>query len=88
MIPLRRDRDFTLLLSGRAALAGSLLADRAARRFPLGRIAVTMLWVEALMFPLYAAAVGPQATTLALGGWLVLLALFATTNRHLRTAAP
>jgi MFS family permease len=144
-----------LIFSGAAvgALAGSLLAERAARRFPLGAIAVTMLWVEALLFPLYAvapgplalglvaaaesviapicavaitthrlavtpeplrgrtsaavqtltmgalsigtmlggamiAALGPRATTLALGGWLVLLALFATTNRHLRTAAP
>ncbi len=144
-----------LIFSGAAvgALAGSLLADRAARRFPLGGIAVTMLWVEALVFPLYAAApgplslgliaaaesviapiygvaisthrltvtpehlrgrtsaavqtltmgalsigtmlggaliaaIGPRATTLVLGGWLVLLALFATTNRHLRAAAP
>ncbi len=142
-----------LIFSGAAvgALAGSLLADRAARSFPLGGIAVTMLWVEALMFPLYAvapgpltlgliaaaesvvapvysvaisthrltvtpealrgrtsaavqtltmgalsigtmlggamiAAIGPRATTLALGGWLVLLALFATANRQVRTA--
>lgn len=143
-----------LIFSGAAvgALAGSLLADRVTRRFPLGGIAVTMLWVEALVFPLYAAApgplllglvaaaesviapicsvaigthrltvtpeplrgrtsaavqtltmgalsigtmlggamiaaIGPQATTLALGGWLALLALFATANRDVRTAA-
>ncbi|MGA5702744.1 MFS transporter [Peterkaempfera bronchialis] len=47
-----------LVFTGAAigALAGSLPAARAAARFPLGRIAVVMLWVEALVFPLYAAA--------------------------------
>ncbi|WP_336206792.1 MFS transporter [Nonomuraea sp. LPB2021202275-12-8] len=142
-----------LIFSGAAvgALAGSLMADRASRRFPLGKIAVVMLWVEALMFPLYAAApsplllglvaaaesviapiysvaitthrlaatpdplrgrtsaavqtltmgalsigtmlggvmiatMGPRTTTLVLSGWLILLAVLATANRHIRTA--
>ncbi|WP_329361218.1 MFS transporter [Streptomyces sp. NBC_01483] len=49
------------IFSGAAvgALAGALVADRATRRFPLGRIAVVMLWLEALMFPLYALAPNP-----------------------------
>ncbi|MCL2731135.1 MAG: MFS transporter [Actinomycetia bacterium] len=50
-----------VIFSGAAvgAMAGSLVSDRATRRFPLGRIAVVMLWLEALMFPLYALAPGP-----------------------------
>jgi MFS family permease len=50
-----------LVFTGAAigALAGSLLADRANARFPLGRIAVAMLWVQALVFPLYAVAPSP-----------------------------
>ncbi|RPE37356.1 putative MFS family arabinose efflux permease [Streptomyces sp. Ag109_O5-1] len=50
-----------VIFSGAAvgALAGALVADWAARRFPLGRIAVVMLWLEALMFPLYALAPDP-----------------------------
>ncbi len=41
------------------ALLGALVSDRVVRRFPLGRIAVTMLWVEALGFPLYVVADSP-----------------------------
>ncbi|MFJ4845601.1 MULTISPECIES: MFS transporter [unclassified Streptomyces] len=41
------------------AMAGALVADRVTRRFPLGRIAIVMLWLEALMFPLYALAPHP-----------------------------
>ncbi|MFF4833400.1 MFS transporter [Streptomyces sp. NPDC001315] len=50
-----------VIFSGAAvgAMAGALVSDRAARRFPLGRIAVVMLWLEALMFPLYALAPNP-----------------------------
>ncbi|MEU5313560.1 MFS transporter [Streptomyces sp. NPDC021562] len=50
-----------VVFGGAAAgsLAGALVSDRAARRFPLGRIAVVMLWLEALMFPLYALAPSP-----------------------------
>jgi MFS family permease len=50
-----------VVFSGAAvgAMAGSLVSDRATRRFPLGRIAVVMLWLEALMFPLYALAPSP-----------------------------
>ncbi|GGJ43942.1 MFS transporter [Streptomyces brasiliensis] len=50
-----------VIFSGAAvgALAGALVSERATRRFPLGRIAVVMLWLEALMFPLYALAPNP-----------------------------
>ena len=50
-----------VIFSGAAvgAMAGALSSDRATRRFPLGRIAVVMLWLEALMFPLYAIAPNP-----------------------------
>ncbi|WP_051950947.1 MFS transporter [Actinacidiphila yeochonensis] len=43
------------------AMAGALASGRIARRFPLGRIAVATLWLEALMFPLYALAPDPPA---------------------------
>jgi MFS family permease len=42
--------------AGLGGLAGGLVAGRIARRFRLGRVAITMLWVEALAFPLYAVA--------------------------------
>ncbi|WP_367325668.1 MFS transporter [Streptomyces sp. HUAS ZL42] len=50
-----------VIFSGAAvgAMAGALVSDRATHRFPLGRIAVVMLWLEALMFPLYALAPNP-----------------------------
>ncbi|MFE1288211.1 MFS transporter [Streptomyces sp. NPDC058751] len=50
-----------VIFSGAAvgAMAGALVSGRATRRFPLGRIAVVMLWLEALMFPLYALAPNP-----------------------------
>ncbi|MBC9731049.1 MFS transporter [Streptomyces sp. TRM68367] len=50
-----------VIFSGAAvgAMAGALVSDRATRRFPLGWIAVVMLWLEALMFPLYALAPNP-----------------------------
>lgn len=35
-------------------LLGGLLAGRVVRRFPVGRVAIAMLWIEALSFPLYA----------------------------------
>jgi MFS family permease len=38
------------------ALLGSLLAPALARRFRLGKLSITMLWVEALVFPFYAIA--------------------------------
>ncbi|MFC5814772.1 MFS transporter [Nonomuraea harbinensis] len=55
-----------LIFSAAAAgsLLGSLLAARLAARFPIGRLAAAMLWVEALVFPLYAAA--PDALLLGL----------------------
>jgi MFS family permease len=47
-----------LIFSGGAAgsLVGSLLSGRINDRFPLGRVAVVMFWVEALTFPCYAFA--------------------------------
>jgi MFS family permease len=55
-----------LIFSGAAigALAGSLMANRAVARFPLGHIAVAMLWTEALIFPLYVLA--PNAFSLGI----------------------
>jgi MFS family permease len=52
-----------IVFSGAAAgaMAGALVSTAATRRFPLGHIAVVMLWLEALMFPLYALAPGPLA---------------------------
>ncbi len=38
------------------ALLGNLASNWARRRFPFGKIAISMLWLEALMFPLYAIA--------------------------------
>jgi MFS family permease len=38
------------------ALLGNLISNWARRRFPFGKIAISMLWLEALMFPLYAIA--------------------------------
>jgi MFS family permease len=52
---------------GVGGLTGGLLAARATRRYPLGRIAILLLWAEAAAFPLYAAA--PS------WGWLALVAL-------------
>ncbi|MER7008440.1 MFS transporter [Dactylosporangium sp. NPDC000555] len=42
--------------AGAGALLGSLLAPALTRRFPLGALSITMLWVEALAFPFYAVA--------------------------------
>ena len=54
-----------VVFSGAAigGLMGSVLASRVVNRFPLGKLAATMLWVEALTFPLY--AVAPNVVTLA-----------------------
>ncbi|MFG2059171.1 MFS transporter [Micromonospora sp. NPDC048930] len=50
------------------ALLGSLLAPALTRRFPLGALSITMLWVEALAFPFY--AIVPT-------WWLLLVVAFA-----------
>lgn len=133
------------------ALLGSLVAERVVARFAMGRIAVAMLWVQALVFPLYVAApdvvclgivaaaesviapiysvaigayrlsqtpdllrartsaaiqalttgalalgtmlggtliglLGARTATLALSGWLVVLAVVTTCNRRARSA--
>ena len=44
------------------ALLGNLASSWARRRFPFGKIAVSMLWLEALMFPLY--AIAPNAVVM------------------------
>jgi MFS family permease len=50
-----------VVFSGAAigALLGALVSGKVTRRFRLGSIAVVMLWVEALVFPLYAVAPNP-----------------------------
>ena len=47
-----------LVFSGAAVggLAGGVAAARLMRRWPLGQVAIVMLWVEATAFPLYAVA--------------------------------
>jgi MFS family permease len=49
------------IFSGAAigAVLGSLVSDRISRRYPLGRISILMLWLEACAFPLYALAPDP-----------------------------
>jgi predicted MFS family arabinose efflux permease len=54
--------------AGAGALLGSLLAPALTRRYPLGALSITMLWVEALAFPFYA---------LAPVWWLLLAVAFA-----------
>jgi MFS family permease len=54
--------------AGVGGLLGSASAARLAQRFPLGRLAITMLWVEAATFPFYA---------LAPSWWLLSVVAFA-----------
>jgi MFS family permease len=53
-------REIGAIFTGAAigALIGNLASSRVRERVRFGRIAITMLWVEALMFPLYAVAPG------------------------------
>lgn len=53
--------------AGAGALLGSLLAPVLTRRYPLGALSITMLWVEAMAFPFY--AVAPAR-------WLLLVVAF------------
>ncbi len=46
------------------ALLGNLASNWARRRFSFGKIAISMLWLEALMFPLY--AIAPNALSMGL----------------------
>jgi MFS family permease len=46
------------------ALLGNLASNWARRRFAFGTIAISMLWLEALMFPLY--AIAPNAVVMCL----------------------
>ena len=45
------------------ALLGNIVSNWARQRFQFGKIAISMLWLEALMFPLYALA--PNALIMA-----------------------
>jgi MFS family permease len=53
--------------AGVGALVGGVLAARVTRRYPLGHVAIVLLWSEAAAFPFYALA--PS------WGWLALVAL-------------
>ncbi|MDQ1598383.1 MAG: hypothetical protein QOI70_1807 [Microbacteriaceae bacterium] len=53
--------------AGVGGLVGGLLAARVTKRYPLGRVAIVLLWAEAAAFPLY--AVAPS------WAWLALVAL-------------
>ncbi|GHO46642.1 MFS transporter [Ktedonospora formicarum] len=46
------------------ALLGNIASHWARQRFPFGKIAISMLWLEALMFPLY--AIAPNAFIMCL----------------------
>lgn len=46
------------------ALLGNLASNWVRQRFPFGKIAISMLWLEALMFPLY--AIAPNALVMGL----------------------
>lgn len=46
------------------ALLGNLVSSRVRQRFSFGTIAISMLWLEALMFPLY--AIAPNAIIMGL----------------------
>ncbi|MGW3044529.1 MFS transporter [Kitasatospora sp. NPDC001159] len=68
-----------VIFSGAAvgAMAGALVSDRATRRFPLGRIAVVMLWLEAVMFPLYALAPSPLLLAAVAAGESLVAPVYA-----------
>ncbi|MET8756369.1 MFS transporter [Lentzea sp. NPDC004782] len=50
-----------VVFSGAAvgALIGALASSRITKKYPLGKVAAVMLWIEALAFPLYAFAPNP-----------------------------
>ncbi|MFG2843853.1 MFS transporter [Kitasatospora sp. NPDC048296] len=68
-----------VIFSGAAvgAMAGALVSDRATSRFPLGRIAVVMLWLEAVMFPLYALAPNPLLLAAVAAGESLVAPVYA-----------
>jgi MFS family permease len=68
-----------VIFSGAAvgAMAGALVSNRAARQFPLGRIAVVMLWLEAVMFPLYALAPNPLLLAMVAAGESLVAPVYA-----------
>jgi len=68
-----------VIFSGAAvgAMAGALVSNRATRRFPLGHIAVVMLWLEAVMFPLYALAPNPLLLAVVAAGESLVAPVYA-----------
>ncbi|WP_030187057.1 MFS transporter [Streptomyces sp. NRRL S-813] len=68
-----------VIFSGAAvgAMAGAMVSNRAARQFPLGRIAVVMLWLEAVMFPLYALAPNPLLLAMVAAGESLVAPVYA-----------
>jgi MFS family permease len=65
--------------AGVGGLVGGLLAARATKRFPLGRVAVVLLWAEATAFPLY--AIAPS------WAWLAFVALLESALVPIYTVA-
>lgn len=67
------------IFSGAAvgAMAGALVSDRTTRRLPLGRIAVVMLWLEAVMFPLQALAPNPLLLAVVAAGEFLVAPVYA-----------
>ncbi|WBP89936.1 MFS transporter [Kitasatospora cathayae] len=68
-----------VIFSGAAvgAMVGALVSDRVTRRFRLGRIAVVMLWLEAVMFPLYALAPSPLLLAAVAAGESLVAPVYA-----------
>jgi MFS family permease len=68
-----------VIFSGAAvgAMAGALVSNRATRRFPLGHIAVVMLWLEVVMFPLYALAPNPLLLAVVAAGESLVAPVYA-----------
>ncbi|MFE5584140.1 MFS transporter [Kitasatospora sp. NPDC056531] len=80
-----------VIFSGAAvgAMAGALVSNRATRRFPLGHIAVVMLWLEAVMFPLYALAPNPLLLAVVAAGESLVAPVYAVAmNTHQLSITP
>ncbi|WP_405058407.1 MFS transporter [Kribbella sp. NBC_01505] len=71
------------------AMLGSLVSHRAIRRFRLGRIAVVMLWIEALTFPLYALAPNPLLLGVVAAAESLIAPIYAVAiSTHRLTSTP
>ncbi len=78
-----------VIFSGAAvgAIAGALVAARVSERFPPGRIAAAMLWVEAAVFPLYAFAPGPLSLSVVAAAESVIGPVFSLAMTTYRLSA-